>query len=309
MDYSRALIDHLALAVVGRRSEIEQVVAGLAAGRHLLVEGPPGTGKSTLLRRIATEMDRGFVFVEGNAELTPSRLVGGFDPAAVIEAGYSPDVFMDGPLTEALRTGAILYVEEINRIPEETLNVLISVMSEGSLHVPRLGEVGATDGFRFIAAMNPFDAVGTARISSAVYDRVCRLAMDYQRSDEEMLIVGARAGAAAATVGSGFVMQATELVRATREHPDLRTGASVRGAIVLTMLAAELHHLRGLDVLHPSITRDAAQLALSGRVRVREGSGRSASEIIDELWSIFFAPEEDEPEPDGSDVTEEPGKG
>ena len=88
-----------------------------------------------------------------------------------------------------------------------------------------------------------------------------------------------------------------------------RLGDVASASIDLTMLAAELHHLRGLDVLHPSITRDAAQLALSGRVRVREGSGRSASEIIDELWSIFFAPEEDEPEPDGSDVTEEPGKG
>src|SRR4051794_12415617 len=139
--YTRELVDHLNGSVVGRRSEIEQVVAGLAAGRHLLLEGPPGTGKSTLLRHIANELDCGFCFVEGNAELTPARLVGAFDPAAVLEAGYSPDVFLDGPLTSALRDGALLYVEEINRIPEETLNVLISVMSEGSLHVPRLGEI------------------------------------------------------------------------------------------------------------------------------------------------------------------------
>ena len=73
---------------------------------------------------------------------------------------------VDGPLAAAMRAGALLYVEEINRVPEETLNVLITVMSEGELHVPRLGRLTAADGFRLVAAMNPFDAVGTARIAS-----------------------------------------------------------------------------------------------------------------------------------------------
>ena len=286
--FTRELVDRLAGSVIGRRGEVEQVVAALAAGRHLLLEGPPGTGKSTLLRHVATELGREFCFVEGNAELTPARLVGTFDPAAVLDAGYSADVFLDGPLTTALRDGALLYIEEINRIPEETLNVLISVMSEGTIHVARLGEVAAADGFRMVAAMNPFDAVGTARISSAVYDRVCRLAMGYQAADEEMMIVGAQARAASAAAGPGFVMQATEMVRATREHPDLRTGSSVRGAIDLTMLSAELHELRDLPITDPAVTRDAAQMALSGRVRIREGCGRTAEQIIDELWAIFF---------------------
>ena len=142
--------------------------------------GRPAPGKSTLLRAVADELGIGFEFVEGNAELTPARLVGHFDPARVLAEGYVADIFVDGPLVTALRDGSLLYVEEINRIPEETLNVLITVMSEAELHVPRLGRVAATPGFRLVAAMNPFDAVGTARISSAVYDRTCRLSMDYQ---------------------------------------------------------------------------------------------------------------------------------
>ncbi len=174
-----ALRERLSRRVVGREREIELVLAALAAGRHIVLEGPPGTGKSTLLRAIAAEAQLGFEFVEGNAELTPARLVGHFDPALVLNEGYSPDVFVDGPLVAALRNGSLLYVEELNRVPEETLNTVITVMSEGELHVPRLGVVRAAPGFRFVAAMNPFDAVGTARISAAVYDRTCRIAMGY----------------------------------------------------------------------------------------------------------------------------------
>lgn len=57
-------------------------------------------------------------------------------------------------------------------MPEETLNVLLTVMSEGELNVPRLGRVIAAAGFRLVAAMNSYDAVGTARISAAVYEDV-----------------------------------------------------------------------------------------------------------------------------------------
>src|SRR6187397_2034279 len=191
---ARAVLERLGGRLVGRQRELELVLAALDAGRHVLIEGPPGTGKSTLLRAVAQELGLGFEFVEGNAELTPARLVGHFDPARVLTDGYSPDVFVDGPLVTAMTNGSLLYVEEINRIPEETLNVLITVMSEQELHVPRLGRVAAVPGFRLVAAMNPFDAIGTARISSAVYDRVCRLAVGYQDAVEETAIV-ARHGA------------------------------------------------------------------------------------------------------------------
>lgn len=305
MHFGKTLVDSLAAKVVGRRSEIEQLVAALSAGRHLLLEGPPGTGKSTLLRAVAEAGGHGFEFVEGNAELTPGRMVGTFDPAAVLESGYSPDVFLDGPLTAALRAGSLLYIEEINRIPEETLNVLITVMSEGELHIPRIGHVVAHPGFRLVAAMNPFDAIGTARISGAVYDRVCRLAMDYQLPLDERTIVTRRAERARTAGDAVFVGQAVDLARATRTHPDLRTGSSVRGAIDMTLLAAGLADLRECHYGDGEVTRDAAQMALSGRVRVREGCGRSSEEIIDELWREHFATATaDVPEP----VQLDPGK-
>ena len=270
--------------VVGREREVELLVAALECGAHVLLEGPPGTGKSTLLRSVAEAGRVPFVLVEGNAELTPGRLVGHFDPAQVLSRGYSPDVFVDGPLVEALRTGGLLYVEEVNRVPEETLNVLLTVMSEGELHVPRLGRVVAADGFRLVAAMNPFDAVGTARISSALYDRSCRLTMGYQSAEDEARIVELRAPA----VDPAWRERAVDLVRRTRAHPDVRIGSSVRGTIDLARLAVALGARRPTGPTGWTTGLDAALVALSGRLRLQESCGRPPEEVVRELYVAVF---------------------
>jgi MoxR-like ATPase len=233
---------------------------------------------------VAEQSKSSFVFVEGNAELTPARLVGHFDPAQVLERGYGPATFVDGPLAEALRAGALLYVEEANRIPEETLNVLVTVMSEGELHVPRLGRIAAADGFRLVAAMNPFDSVGTARIASAIYDRVCRIAMGYQDAADEAAIVELRAP----KVPPGWRAKVVELVRRTREHPEIRIGSSVRGAIDTTRVAAALAARRDRSVTDWQVGLDAALVSLSGRIRLREAGTKDAETVVTELYTAVF---------------------
>jgi MoxR-like ATPase len=211
--------------VVGRQRELELVRAALASGAHILLEGPPGTGKSTLLRQVARSRHTEFVLVEGSAELTPARLIGSFDPALVLEQGYRPENFSDGPLVRAMRDGGLLYVEELNRVPEETINVLLTVMSEGEINVPRLGRVTADTSFRLVAAMNPYDSVGTSRLSMALYDRTCRISVGYQDAEHERQIVQLATEDAKQTL----VTEGVELARATREHPifarGLRCGA------------------------------------------------------------------------------------
>src|SRR5215470_7184987 len=280
--------------IVGLRREREVLTVALEAGRHVVIEGPPGTGKSTLLRDIARQAGRAVVFAEDNAELTPARLIGQYDPAQVLNEGYVPASFTDGPLLRAMRSGALLYLEEFNRVPEETLNVLITVLTEGEIAVPRLGVVRAGDGFRLVAAMNPFDAIGTARVSHAIADRICRVVLGYQTTAAEREITTAVTGR-----DGQMVDFAVTLTRATREHHDVRMGASVRGAIDLVLLLTGLARLRGENGMARASARDAAHAALSGRIRIADECDRTPESVLDELLGLLWPPDSPVPLPAG----------
>lgn len=298
-----AVTPHVPTEVIDRAAEAELLEAALLSGAHVLLEGPPGTGKSTLLRRVATGRRIPFVMVEGNAELTPARLIGHFDPALVLTKGYVPEIFEDGPLLEALRTGGLLYVEELNRIPEETLNVLLSAMSELEITVPRLGRVAAAPGFALVAAMNPFDAVGTARVSGALYDRTCRISMDYQTPEAEQLIVGLRTS----DLDPAWRARVVDLVRSTRDHPDIRFGSSVRGAIDIARLSVELSRLRGTTTDDWHVGLAAAKASLSGRIRLQDGCDRTPEQVVTELYVAVFGAEPSEDPDADPDRDAEPG--
>ena len=272
---------------LGGRPRPELLEAALLSGAHVLLEGPPGTGKSTLLREVATGRGIPFVMVEGNAELTPARLIGHFDPALVLSKGYVPEIFEDGPLLEAMRTGGLLYIEELNRIPEETLNVLLTAMSELEITVPRLGRVAAEPGFALVAAMNPFDAVGTARVSGALYDRTCRISMDYQSAAAEQQIVDLRS-----RVEPDWRARVVTLVRNTRAHPDIRFGSSVRGAIDITRLAVELGEAARRP--HGRLARRADRgqgVVVRPDPAARRSCDRTPEEIVTELYVAVFGAE------------------
>ncbi|SDH46697.1 AAA family ATPase [Pseudonocardia oroxyli] len=201
----------IAEAVVGRERELTLVLAAVAAGRDVLLEGPPGTSKSTMLRAITEHWGVPFVLVEGNAELTPARLVGHHNPARVLAEDYSAENFVPGPLVEAMRTGGFLYIEELNRAPEDTLNVLLGAMAERAVTVPPVGTLRAESTFRVLASMNPFDNVGTARISDSVYDRWNRLAVGYQPQDISNAVLFLASDEARYITGTTLVVDAGHL--------------------------------------------------------------------------------------------------
>jgi MoxR-like ATPase len=291
--------DRVAARLVGRERELTLTLAAVAAGRDIILEGPPGTSKSTLLRAITAEWGIPLVFVEGNADLTPAKLIGHHNPARVLREDYSEDNFVDGPLLEAMREGGFLYIEEFNRAPEDTLNTLLTAMAERQVAVPRAGTVTARPTFRVIASMNPYDNVGTTRLSTSVHDRLCRLAITYQDAESERGIVALRAPLPDLDPGlyARLVADAVAVTRATREHPDVRQGSSVRGAIDLTLIAGQLLDLRGMtlfqhgpndDESYPEVVFDAMVVALSGRIFLDETVELTPEAVLRQIWEDHF---------------------
>jgi MoxR-like ATPase len=280
--------------VVGREHELDLVLAAVAAGCDLLLEGPPGTSKSTLLRAVTAEWGVPLLFVEGNADLTPARLLGHHDPSRVLREDYTAENFVEGPLVSAMRSGGFLYVEEFNRAPEDTLNTLLTAMAERQVAIPRVGLIAALDSFRVIASMNPFDNVGTTRLSTSVHDRMCRLAVGYQDAQAERAIVERRTPGAqvSGALWERIVGDAVTVTRATRVQDDVRQGSSVRGAIDLTLVAGQLLGLAGLsdpaDAGYAEAFYDAMVVALSGRIFLDETAETTPEAVLRRIWEDHF---------------------
>jgi MoxR-like ATPase len=271
------IYEKLKKGIVGREKEMASIIVAMEAGKHILLEGPPGTSKSTVLRKIARESNILLFIVEGNIDLTPAKLVGYFNPAKVMADSYQPEYFEKGPLTKAMEGGGILYIEEFNRMPADVSNVLISPMEEREMTIPRYGRVSAVRPFTVIAAQNPYDDVGTVRISRAFMDRICLIKMDYQSEEEEREIVRMRSG----NQDPESVSLAVQMVRATREHEDIKLGASIRAAIDMVDLFTGLQKLTDQPRQNILIS---ARMALSNKIWLNEMTRKTADEIIEEIW-------------------------
>lgn len=290
--------ERIADRVVGREHELELALAAVEAGRDLVMEGPPGTSKTTMLQAITAEWGIPLILVEGNADLTPTKLVGHHSPVRVLREDYSADNFVPGPLVRAMQEGGFLYIEEFNRSPEDTLNTLLTAMADRRIDIPRVGTIEALPSFRVIASMNPYDSVGTTRLSMSISDRLNRITVGYQDADAEQRIVARRTGLTGHRAES-VIRDAVAVTRLTREHPMIRQGSSVRGAIDLALIADRLIAGRGVadlrDDHYPATMLDAMLVALSGRIRVDEAAGRSPEELLREIWQAYFLGVEAEP--------------
>ncbi|WP_219419375.1 AAA family ATPase [Pseudonocardia nigra] len=165
--------------MVGREQDAAVLRAALRAGRHVLLEGPAGAGKTLLLRHVCR--DRRVVEVNATTVFSAGGLVGRTDPGRALvsatsahrpaRAGARP--FLPGALVEAMRAGAVLVLDEANRLAPDAFAVLVPAMSEGELTVPGLGQVAAAAGFRVVAVANPQDRIGTGAIPAAFLDGRC----------------------------------------------------------------------------------------------------------------------------------------
>ena len=263
--------------IVGRERELATALAVLGAGRHLLLEGPVGVGKTTVALAVCGHLGRDTVRVDGDDRYSESKLTGWFDPPLVLKQGYKAESFFPGPLVEAMRGGRVLFINELNRMPESVQNVLLPALDERILQVPHIGEVRAAEGFQVVATQNPVEYIATGHLSEALRDRFEHVALRYQDEAEERAIVARDTGA----TDEGLIGLAVAIVRMTRTHEKIRKGASVRAAAGIVKLALAL--AAGGDPTVEEVLREAAVTSLATRIELKDEEETDLASVVAEI--------------------------
>jgi len=186
-----------------------------------------------------------------------------------MKKGFVKEAFIYGPLAQAMQEGAILFINELNRMPEAVQNILLPAIDEHRLFIPGLGEIKAKEGFMVVATQNPREFVATSHLSEALMDRMEWLPLNYQSFDEEFEIVKNNLNISDkffTTQIENYIAKAVMLTRLTREHPKIKRGASIRAAIaILKILKAKIE-------AHKNLTEEdfwqAVTLALPSRIEI-----------------------------------------
>jgi MoxR-like ATPase len=178
----KALLSQLNTVIVGKPDQVQDCVACLLAGGHLLIEDVPGVGKTTLAHALARAFGLQFSRVQFTADLMPSDLSG----VSIYERGKETFVFHPGPIF-----AQVLLADEINRASPKTQSALLEAMEEKQVTVE--GETRALPSpFFVIATQNPHDQLGTFALPESQLDRfLMRISLGYpDRAAERELLNG-----------------------------------------------------------------------------------------------------------------------
>jgi len=260
--------------IIGRTEELRKIVIAHSVGKNILLEGNVGVGKTTLAKSIAEyygSNDSNFYRVDCSEELLPHNLVGYYEPPLVIAKGYNEDSYKHGPLASAMLNGGCLFINEINRMPENTQNSLLTSLDEGILEIPKLKTIKAHKDFFVVATQNPEAHVGVTVLGEALKDRFIWINLDYQNAEEEIQIIEQEAKVNSKKI----TIMSQNIIQATRETISIRRGSSIRGAIDLATLINQYDN--------NAITSnwvEAAVMALYNKVELEDGLSQSKKEII-----------------------------
>jgi len=300
-----ALDEAVRTAVVGASEPLRLLAIALLADGHALLEDVPGVGKTLLARAFARALSLDFARVQGTPDLLPTDVTG----SSILEKGAFR--FIPGPVFTN-----ILLVDEINRATPRTQSSLLEAMQERQVSAE--GETRALpDPFVVLATQNPIELEGTFSLPEAQLDRfLVRVHLGYPEADDERRIarryrdtaepldnVPAVAGPAelAALREAARTIRVSEdveryldaLVRATRDHPDLRMGASPRSSVALYRAAQGQALLDGRDFALPDDVRDIAHAVLDHRLLLdvdRELRGATVSAAVDDVLAEVPVP-------------------
>ncbi|MFN5156702.1 MAG: AAA family ATPase [Betaproteobacteria bacterium] len=287
------LVDQISTIVVGKRPQVEDAVACLLAGGHLLIEDVPGVGKTTLAHTLAVSLGLDFRRVQFTADLMPSDLIG----VSVFERAQERFVFHPGPVF-----AQVLLADEINRAGPKTQSALLEAMEEHQVSVDNETRP-LPEPFFVIATQNPSDQLGTYPLPESQLDRfLLRITLGYpDRAAERELLSGGDRRQAAQQLGAVLppadLLLAQQEVLAVRAAPPLldylqalidatrsgrwfAQGLSPRAGIAVLRVAKARALMAGRDYVAPDDLQAILPQAIAHRVEPVAGAGRGAVEQV-----------------------------
>ncbi len=275
--------ENISRVVVGKERAVEELLVGLLAEGHVLIEDVPGLGKTLLAKSLAASIGASFNRVQFTPDLLPADITG----FSVYNQQTGRFTFQPGPVMTH-----VLLADEINRTIPRTQSSLLESMEERQVTVDGTTYVLPTP-FFVMATQNPIELEGTFPLPEAQLDRfLLKIRLRYPEMREEVAILerfqekdplrelsavvspeeihGMQVARRAVRVSEAVRSYITGIVSATRSHPALRLGASPRGSLGLMRASQALSALHGRDYVLPDDVKALAVGVLAHRLILKE---------------------------------------
>jgi MoxR-like ATPase len=310
-ELGQALREQVGRAVIGQEEAVDLLFVTLVTGSHLLLEGPPGTGKTLLARCFAASLQLEFKRIQFTPDLMPGDVLG----TSLFDFQTNTFNLSRGPIfTE------FLLADEINRTPPKTQAALLEAMQERTVTLDGRSHP-LSPGFLVVATQNPVEQEGTYPLPEAQLDRfLFKVLVSYPSRDEERTMIrthghstatpdlaalglrplcdlafllGVRDVVSSLRLADEMADYVVDLVRATREHPALRWGASPRSANMLASAARAAAVLDGRDFVIPDDVKRLWKPLMRHRIILSpsaEVDGLGTEAVLDQVLTRVPAP-------------------
>lgn len=305
-DFAKSITDNLERVIVGKSETVELVVVGLLCQGHLLIDDVPGVGKTVLARSLAKSLGCDFSRIQFTPDMLPSDVTG----VSIFNQVTREFEYRPGPIM-----AQIILADEINRATPKTQSAMLEAMEERQVTVD-----GATyplpKPFLVMGTQNPIEYEGTFPLPEAQLDRFfMRVRMGYPQLMDEIKVLEQQqlqhpilTLKPVATVEELLNVQElvktiyvspavkryiVEIVRATRENPDIYLGSSPRGSLGLFRAGQAMAAIQGRDYVLPDDIKFLAEYVLSHRMVVQPASrlrNLTADQVVREIVTSLPVP-------------------